>query len=307
MATKIARPRVITVLDRENGTSELKVPQTVVQALSRTGHYKEGMIVSAQDARVIGDISAAFEFLDEKSKAARNQKPVNVESILCSMIECRFSGKELVFFTPWGPRYRIDSPEVDTSSQEMSTIRELREILGAFSGYGFKVRFLVMPADVYGTEINTLSEGFVGRYFDSLESALRKGVDGIEGVQLDVVRWSAIREANKTRYDAIRGGVELEVGSAIDSQGNSSNGTLRSSMNKAKAMNPGDWIRSGKAYIIERIAEATLIQEIYGANTIKVSLAVKENDILDGDLNRVYIVKNIAPWMSSELEGVLRR
>ena len=171
----------------------------------------------------------------------------------------------------------------------MQTLQEIGEIFGKLSEKGFQVRFLLMPADLYGTEINSLSPVFVKDYFQSLEERAREQLSSTSEV---IVRpWSLIRE-RFWRYESFQQEVAEDFSRFV------STSEYNSALKTAQAFNPQKREESARAYCIERVVEGRIIEELY--SPIKLSLVRKEKDMLDGPLKRLYVVskQNRAPWMA---------
>ncbi len=258
------------------------ISQTVRQSLIRLG-YDEGQLAAC-------DVENAYRFIVMRSKNTGGQKPVRLEGVLDNFATARFEGTELNFFSPWGPRYKISTPEIEENSPEMKTIGELVEIFQEFVGFGYKPRLVLMPADTYGIEINNLPSEFVVIYFDSLSRVLAKELGDL--VKLEIKPWSEIRNEDRERYD--------ELYEEMAARWKYSSLPSRA-VNTARFFNPDKPEDSARRYIIERMVEATIIEERYAP--IKLSLVRKEKDELDGALRRIYIIRNKAPWMSSESQA----
>ncbi len=172
----------------------------------------------------------------------------------------------------------------------MRTLQELGEIFGVLSGEGFQVRFLLMPADIYGTEINGLSQAFVNDYFQSLEERAREKLSATSNVI--VQPWSEIRGRDWWWYDSLQQAVTENFSGFV------STAEYNSALKTARAFNPENSEESARAYCKERVVEGRIIEKLY--SPIKLSLVRKEKDMLDGPLKRLYIIneKNRAPWLA---------
>ena len=120
-----------------------EISTTVRQSLVRLG-YKD-QLDSLQLVKKAQDVDLALEFLNARREESGKQKPVRFDDIVDKLALCRIEGSELCFFSPWGPRYKIKTTEIDESSSEIATLREIRGILEGLISYGFKIRLLVMP------------------------------------------------------------------------------------------------------------------------------------------------------------------
>ena len=183
------------------------------------------------------------------------------------------------------------------SSAETTTLKEVREVFDGLADLGFRFRFLVMPADTYGTEINSLSQDFVSTYFSSLKDVVDKIMRQLieRGcLSVEFVPWSIIKGENADEYSRIKSGISERPLPDL----------MRDALRKARVMNPENVDGSARKYVEERVTEAILIDQLY--NPIKLSLVKKENDAADlQSLMRIYVIRNKAPWMAS-IEDLLR-
>lgn len=276
-------------------TGEVK-SQTVKQVLIRLGYCNNGSVADWTTREKRTSVDEAWGFIVQRTEQTTRQKPVRAESIIEQLAISKFESRELVFFSPWGPRYKTKNPEVDANSPEMLTIEELREIFGFFSRLEYRSCLLFMPADSYGTDINRLSQDFVQAYFTSLSNMLRIELRGL--VDIKITPWSSIKEDNRPYYDEL----SVEVSRLIDASGNLQ---LRKAIDTARFFDAENPQNSALKYVKERMIEAEIIDKVY--NPIKLSLVRKEKDELDGNLKRIYIVKNRAPWMSNTESGACLR
>lgn len=260
------------------------VQPTVRQALARLGYLNK-----PSAGPTITQLAALWDVLNERTKEAGGQKPVGTEAIVEQLSRSIFDGMQLNIFTPWGPRYKTRYPEIRETDPEIATIMELRSVFRDFVRAGIEIRFILMPADFYGIEINGLRTEFVDAYFAALSDAMRSNLGGL--VEIVVKPWSSIRKANQELYDELSG-------KAMESL--SENPIPRRAVETAKVFNSLDPEESARRYILERLVEAQIIDKLY--NPIKLSVVKKEKDELDGSLKRLYIIKNKAPWMQDAEE-----
>gem|GEM_PF-848066 len=224
-------------------------------------------------------------------KRCNEQQPADRNGILDKLTISRARNEPLTFFSPWGPRYKKSVPEIAEDDAEINALKVIRTNLRIFRPEGYDVRFLLMPADAYGTEVNSLDPQFVDRYFNSLASVAQEIVGSVADVE--VKRWSEIRAENIGQYEARR--PEIERG-LLDEWPDEYQEALRA----ARQFNPDDATASAMRYCVERIIEAEIIQEQY--DPIKLSLVRKEKDALDGSLKRIYVIPNRyrAPWLKGD-------
>ncbi len=232
-------------------------------------------------------VARTWCFIREKSL----EKPTKPDKILEQLVDAQFASATLLFFSPWGPpyeRYKQGSSQIREADPEIATLRELNEIFSFFRREGYKLEFLLMPTDSYGTEINPLPQDFVREYYLEVEKVASAMLDKCS--VLTMKTWSAIREERKSRYVELRRDAELNF-SVYVKEGDFERAK------KAAIVYRGD----PRAYCIERVVEGKLIAEVY--DPIKISLARRQKDVLDGPLKRLYIVQNRTPWLRGENDG----
>ena len=219
-----------------------EISTTVRQSLVRLG-YKD-QLDSLQLVKKAQDVDLALEFLNARREESGKQKPVRFDDIVDKLALCRIEGSELCFFSPWGPRYKIKTTEIDESSSEIATLREIMGILEGLISYGFKIRLLVMPADTYGTDINGLSESFVNGYFNALSNAIQGIMMPLAGegkLTIDFIPWSRIKGENLEEYSRIKASIsEMPIDKL-----------MRDALKKARVMNPNNIDQSAKEYVEE--------------------------------------------------------
>lgn len=286
-------------------TIKYRGEQTVDQVLVKLGYSKSRACIPPCTPEKREAIASLWEFIlnrtEESGGKENGQRPVAVESILEKLAVSRIKGEELVLFSPWGPRYKTLIPEVTPQSPEIDTIGELNVVLRKFRDLGYKTKFLLMPADSYGTEINGLSPVFVSAYFNSLSATFERNLTDLT---MEIKSWSAIKASRRDRYLNLKEEIsKLPI----------SPGTLGRARRKAIwiGIAPEASEIAARLYIWERLIEARMISEEY--DPIKLSLAKKENDEQDGYpnisnndyLKRIYIVRNRATWMPGELPDII--
>ncbi len=106
------------------------------------------------------------------------QTPEKPDKILEQLVKARLIPETLRLFSPWGPRYNRDTSRIEETDAEIDTLREIRAVFDRFGESGYNIDFLLMPADAYGTEVNSLSKDFVNDYFKWLEDWTYKELGG---------------------------------------------------------------------------------------------------------------------------------
>ena len=241
----------------------------------------------------------------KKIKKMEVEKPKCPDGIVKKMAYSVATQESLWLFSPWGPRYKKKTPVIKNNDPEIYTLKQLKRVFDIFKEGVSSVNLLVMPADVYGTDINGLPEQFVREYFAYLEDAARECFDG---AGLIVKPWSMIREENGNRYSELKSWVDEDFDWWI--AGNE----YRTALKTARVFNPRDPEKSAQQYCKERFIEADIVGQQY--DPIKISLVRKEKDGLDTGnelrsskkgpiytLNKtLYVIpeKNRAPWMRGD-------
>ncbi len=231
------------------------------------------------------DITAAWKFIKDSSI----ENPAKPDKILEQLALARLQQGNLQIFSPWGPRYKKNTAKIVAGDPEIDTLREINQVFGRLVENNYKIRFLLMPADTYGTEINGLDKNFVKEYFKCLENAAYSELAKVADVE--VMPWSRITEICKS-YEEIKREIEVNFSARIgDSE-------YERAVNTARRFNPRNAEQSARKYCIERATEAEIIQSLY--EPIKMSLVRKEKDSLDGPLKRIYIIGKRAPWLRGD-------
>ena len=232
-------------------------------------------------------VARAWRFIREKSL----EKPTKPNKSLEQLVDARFASVPLLFFSPWGPpyeRYKQGRSQIRETDPEIATLCELNEIFSSFRREGYNLEFLLMPTDSYGTEINPLPQNFVREYYLEVERAASVTLD--KCTDFTVKAWSTIREEQKSRYVELRGDAERNFSTYVKE------GDFERAK-RAATVYRGD----PRAYCIERVVEGKIIAEVY--DPIKISLAPRQKDVLDGPLKRLYIIRNRIPWLRGENDG----
>ncbi len=231
------------------------------------------------------DVEEVWKFMSERQM----QKPRKSDKILEQLVDGRILSKPVTLFSPWGPRYKTDDPKIWEGDPECRTLGEIREVLDVCAQYGIKAELLLMPADVYGIEINARSPEFVREYFKYLEECAYREI----GEARVLFRpWSAIRGSRWVRYEELRGEVDLDFFKWVKK------GRYNSTIGVAKVFNPSNPVESARRYCIERVVEGIMVQETF--TPVKLSLVRAEKDALDGPLSRLYVIQNMAPWLGGK-------
>lgn len=196
----------------------------------------------------------------------------------------RLRSDEVVLFTPWGPRYSWESRGIliQESDKEVEVLKFLKDLFGQMQQNmpDKKFRWLFLGADLYGTRVNNLSEEVVTGYFDSVAQWVSKFLPMAE-FQL----WSGLNEVAEEYRQQVRADFHKFIG----------HGVLARATQTAKAMGRNS---SAKDYLVERVAEAMLIEQTY--KPIKISCVARyKDDGVDWELPRLYFLPDClhAAWL----------
>jgi hypothetical protein len=227
--------------------------------------------------------------------------PVNKEEIMNRIMEpqltdryyglfdtlfgCKFNFS-LNLFIPWGVRAlgTFGDPEI----QVLDKIKILSDRLK----FNCKVRnkVLIMPADIYATEVNNIDPELVGRYFSKITAEA-------ESRGFEVEPWSTIRAKNRQRYEELANRLDkneikrILSPFVIDS-------AMKAAKKRSNRTSSEDIENAAFAYLRERMCEADIIEET--RKPVKVSAVAKNKDNeVDRALPRVYLIppEEQFPWL----------
>lgn len=206
------------------------------------------------------------------------------EEIMRRIYSARLNGIPLPLFIPWGYR------PTGEPSIEYKVLDRIQQYAEMFKKRRIPVEPLIMPADLYATEINGVDQNQVNGYFSFITEEAK-----IRGFK--VIPWSRIRRENETQYqndvsnlseNIIRGLLENPV---VDK-------TLEAAAKRVTVKSNQAIRLSAFAYLRERICEANIIEKRY--QPIKLSLVGKNKDNgVDRNLPRLYIIpeEQQFPWL----------
>ncbi len=235
---------------------------------------------------VLESTASVWKYLKEKAvQPAEGQR-----DIISTLFNARLDRKRVCFFSPWGPRYKKSDPYIKEGDLEITTLEEIGSFFDGFKQCGFSVDFVVMPADFYGTSINNLSPPFVREYFNSLKVLATSQLKDV--CNLTVKPWSKFKSERAAQYEDLRREVEKDSAKFFSDQ------QFEQALKTARVFNSQNAYGSAWNYCIERVIEASLVEEAY--SPIKLSLVRKEKDELDGSLKRIYVIQNKAPWLGGD-------
>lgn len=199
----------------------------------------------------------------------------------------RLRKREICFFTPWGPRYdwKDRGAIIAGNDAEVKTIGRLSQVLSDLKNNmpDKHFRWIFMGADLYGTRINGLPQEAVGSYFESLQDLIDKFLPDAE-----FRLWSTFDEAAENyRQEVAQNFAEYTDNNLL----------ARATMTACVMGRNSD----SKTYIVERIAEAILIENKF--SPVKISCVARhKDDKVDFELPRLYVLpENLqAPWFPHE-------
>lgn len=208
------------------------------------------------------------------------------DAIIARILKARSSQDPLTLFIPWGVR-----PIGNIGQNEIQVMDRLNTLRKIFERRRIDSKVLIMPADLYATEVNNQVDTKTAQnYFEQVsETAASYG--------FWVKPWSIIRSENIEMYLALRETLtEREIGRLLT--GHKVNEAIAAASRRSGYDRQEDIRRAAFAYLRERIAEAQIVEKIYAP--IKVSAVAKNKDNeVDMNLPRLYIIpeKEQFPWL----------
>lgn len=195
----------------------------------------------------------------------------------------RLRENEVKLFTPWGPRYHWQEKgvEIGPHDKEIDVLVFLRRLLEEWQENmpGKKFTWLLLGADLYGTRINGLPEEPVSVYFESLRQWLEEILPMAE-----FRLWSEFDAAAERWREQARANFHQRLSWSI----------IKQARETAIKIGGG----KAEAYLVERLAEADFIEDLY--RPLKISAVGRhKDDGVDGDLPRLYFLPETlwTPWL----------
>ena len=211
--------------------------------------------------------------------------PVRPDEIIRRLLSARISRRPLNLFVPWGIRTQ------GTPNLECDVLDKLSVIRKSLEQKSIPTSVLIMPADIYATEINNWSSSETANYVRTIAD---------EAVQRNFVvqSWSEIRARNRAQYE--KRVKKLALG-ALEKllPGYISWGAVKAARRRSNFASVDETKLASINYLRERICEAEIIEEEF--KPIKISLVSKNKDNeVDCDLPRLYIFPGELqfPWLS---------
>lgn len=211
--------------------------------------------------------------------------PVNPERALERLTESRLSQKPVTLFVPWGVRPKGQPRLEEKVLDQLSSVQQL------LLQRNIPTTVMIMPADVYATEVNRQVKPEQAEGYFSFITRLAQ----LKGFQ--VKPWSEIRAENYSAYSARSEKLtEPQLEELLGFV------TVQECVAAAKRRSgfyfEDEIRRSAFAYMRERVCEAEIIESIY--QPIKVSAVTKNKDnAVDRQLPRIYVIPDAIryPWL----------
>jgi hypothetical protein len=267
--------------------------QQVRRLASREEYLREGIWTSEPTGTITSrrfifptteERNAALDTIamSKEFQTMQTNNPVLPEKIFARLAEARRIQVPITLFVPWGVR-----PEGEIG-KEYEALDTLQEIQAKLSILRIPSQLLIMPADVYATEVNGLDSKRTDTYFAQITTeATQRG--------MIVKPWSQIREENRQLYDVMAGELTREKLEAIIG----SAGTMQKVFQAASRRSErGNTQQAAYAYLRERVIEAQIVERRYCP--IKMGFAPKNKDNnIDGPLPRLYVIPESLqfPWL----------
>jgi hypothetical protein len=269
------------------------------------GEWQETQLTSRPEAYQV-----VFDGLDQLSKARgcfsvwraieeiRKEKPVFPEKAFARLARARETDSPVTLFVPWGinPEWIETAEDINLNSPEAEVLGRIKAFQELLAANRIKSQVLLMPADLYATEVNNFDSSVANSYMEWLKYLADK-------FGYETKPWSEIRQENQTEYDRLRQKITLERIEANDE--------LRARLSKAyltakKRSGYETWGQQKEAalaYVTERLCEAVIVEEKY--QPIKVSCVEPGKDgPLDGEIPRLYLIPDSLrfPWLKGGIK-----
>jgi hypothetical protein len=240
--------------------------------------------------RVGRDVYFAWKAITE-IKAYDPMLPEKVIQRLLNARQAKFLPDEysrypLYLFVPWGVR-----PEGEFGDPEKAALEKIRSLQVILNNRGVNAQVLIMPADLYATEVNRqVSNDDAAKYFDNV--TLWANYRGFFAKP-----WSEIRQDNRIIYQERTAKLTNEEIAKILGK-NIVNEALEAAGRRSGYNDKVGIEKAAFAYLRERICEAEIIETAY--KPIKVSAVGKNKDNgVDRELPRIYILPSELqfPWL----------
>jgi len=206
---------------------------------------------------------------------------------LARLTTARETSVPVTLFIPWGVR-----PEGKFGSSEIAVLDKLKLLQDVLKGKGIPVDILIMPADLYATEVNNqVDGGQTSIYFEQVAEVAKTEFD------FNVKPWSEIRLENWETYQTRSNQLTVEKIDELLTNRKISE-AIGAATRRSGYSSQEDIMKAAYAYLRERICEAEIIESQY--KPIKVSCVPKNKDNeIDINLPRLYIIpyEQQLPWL----------
>lgn len=195
----------------------------------------------------------------------------------------------VTLFVPWG----VSPLRTYSNNYDQAALDQIKRYSLLLARYGVPNEVMIMPADLYATEINRYDLDLADQYCYAIAyEADDRG--------FSVKPWSKIREQNMEQYESI-----LRYECSPDALPRSTPKALwyRSLLPASISRNSDrgeDAVReSAFRYLQERISEARIIESVYAPVKLSMVTPTKDN-IVDRELPRLYILEDSLrfPWLT---------
>ncbi|MBI5123178.1 hypothetical protein HZA75_04955 [Candidatus Roizmanbacteria bacterium] len=213
------------------------------------------------------------------SSFLKKEKPVFPEKIIQRLMLTAYSDNPLAIFIPWGFR-----AQGGFGGKELEAMGWIDDILSVIRQRRITFQTLLMPADIYATEINNLPVSAVEEYFLTVEQEAKKR-------SYQVLPWSKIRNNNLQQYEVLRRKyTNEEINQILPPY------VIISALKAAEKR--GQKKDRAFDYLRERLCEAEIIEETF--RPVKLSMVAKNKDEgVDLKLPRLYLLPEWLqfPWL----------
>ena len=267
-----------------------------------SGEWQAGPLESSPDAtRVVFDSLNAYacardvydawqdiEALRSEVGGERTRLP---DKAYARLARARETQEPVTLFVPWGIKTNWRSDMATRPRPELQVLERVADFQRMLAACNIPSQVLIMPADVYATEVNNFDQAVADEYM----SWLRQQADGY-GFQIK--SWSEIRRENQARYEVLK--AEYRLDKLEDNRATSVrlSSAYRTAAKRSGYMSLAEQRQAGYRYVSERMIEARIVDEVYGA--IKLSCVTPEKDnVVDVDLPRIYTIPDELrfPWL----------
>jgi len=248
--------------------------------LGRKPEGKRTVFRDLESFRAAKDVYFAWQYFE----SLKSSNPVFPEKIITRLMKSHLLQEPLTIFIPWGVR-----PEGEPKFED-AIMDKIQNFANQLTSFGISSQVLIMPADLYATEVNNIDQDLTDNYFSKIsDKAIQRG--------FKVKSWSEIRNTNYGDYQKLSStltGDEIKkilpeefIFKAIQTARKRSGYTEKEDVENA-----------AYRYLRERICEAEIIEKSY--SPIKFSLVSKNKDnYVDRNLPRIYVVPQGLqfPWL----------